>query len=795
MTTFQTSAPPLYKHFLAIPPAPSRKLSQRINGKVTSEVEDFLSSDVERELELSFASTMSIHSPPRDHISLAPEDDSRDYVPMDISPAPPRMQAAVPKQVEETRKVVGRPRAFTSSARLFGTDMSNASGQQSSINFGAANKSSSSGTSTSSRGKKLQRSALPFEWMSNAQTSDHGRNIFDQASPSSPATDAMDVDTSFSQHLASSEPVPPSAAPTITTFNLAGSNYASTGPLSAAPTVTTFNQLFYDTMSPARARDDFADSLNISVDESPLQPFAKKRRSASPPHVRDESFGDSEGALKRQASFSSSPAQLSSPSAHKLERIASGPLGMKKPLYGALGAPLALNVNNKRPRRPVLSAMVAPGDLLQDDEVTGGKENKGASHYRPVLPPVRRAFSAMLPPSMLDHSLSSEDGSSFNHEADMSSPAQAYAKRQQVKTIRRCDGTDDFRPLTGASALVSRDNDAKQRGLRRTEERVERATSGDRDTPRSKYLCTNPGSGLGGFGDNEAFGKLLPCHRVKEDGLMRITSKTMDQLLGGTFDSKIASFQVIDCRFDYEYNGGHIPGAININTTNGVEDYLLGAQATKPQPSTSGDPSKKSILVFHCEFSHKRAPTFAKHLRSKDRAMNNHVYPRIYYPEVYILEGGYCQFYKDCAPRCEPYGYVQMDDPHYAQSRREDLDQFRKAKFGRTKSYAYGEGKTSLTTALGQKRNTAPSGGTTGGTTALFAAANAARTRRNGMLQTLEEDSSGALHSEDEDNETDLGDSPCPPPTKAVAFKGKRLGRAPLARAETYGPSRMNLGY
>ena len=66
---------------------------------------------------------------------------------------------------------------------------------------------------------------------------------------------------------------------------------------------------------------------------------------------------------------------------------------------------------------------------------------------------------------------------------------------------------------------------------------------------------------------------------------------------------------MIDCRFDYEYDGGHIPGAININTTNGVEDFLLGQRVAKPAPSLSGDGSKKTILVFHCEFSQKRAPT------------------------------------------------------------------------------------------------------------------------------------------------------------------------------------------
>ena len=168
--------------------------------------------------------------------------------------------------------------------------------------------------------------------------------------------------------------------------------------------------------------------------------------------------------------------------------------------------------------------------------------------------------------------------------------------------------------------------------------------------------------------------------------------------------------------------------------------------------------------------------------------MNNHVYPKIYYPEVYILEGGYCQYFKESSSRCQPSAYVTMDDPSHAMSRREDLDQFRKAKFGRTKSYAYGDGvvKANMMSMAQQqpKRNTAPSGGSV----QLFAAADAARTRR-APLTPLAEDGNTTAHSEDED--TDLGDSPCPPPTKATTFKGKKLTRVPFARAETYGPTRM----
>ena len=65
--------------------------------------------------------------------------------------------------------------------------------------------------------------------------------------------------------------------------------------------------------------------------------------------------------------------------------------------------------------------------------------------------------------------------------------------------------------------------------------------------------------------------------------------------------------------------------------------------------------------------------------RSKDRALNNHVYPRIHYPEVYILKGGYSQYFSDSPNLCEPIGYVRMDDPHYARDCKEDLDHFRKA--------------------------------------------------------------------------------------------------------------------
>ncbi|TFK72168.1 hypothetical protein BDN72DRAFT_763651 [Pluteus cervinus] len=689
---------PAAAQFLKPPSLLSRKGNLRSVQQPVKDVEEFLSSD----LEISFASTVSLHSPPRDNISLSTEGSFAE--PMDISPAP--------KPRTSTEKVTARPRAFTSAARLFGSDISNNSLAPPKLAPAASIKSNNS---TQSNGKRTQRTGLPLEWLAPARMAEPSSEAGLQTVPASPADDAMDVDSSYNVE-------------TAPTYNF------EREPISAAPTITTFNHLFYETASPRRSL------------ESPAGPQPKKRRSLSP-----------EPARLTMHQNSSSP-MLSSPSKEEVPIVAFAPSRISKPTLQGLGAPTnAL----KRPRRPIVSALVVPTEAQQIQSAYPSLTSKDSRNDRPFskgLPPVRRAFSALIAPSGFPDLSSPE--SSFDGP-DMSSPAQAYAKRQQVRTIRRCDGTEDFRPLTAVPSTV-------------------------RDSPSSRLIS----SGLPGFGDKEQSDKILPCHRVREDGLMRIKPSTLDDLLNGRYDDRITDYHIIDCRFDYEYNGGHIKGAVNINTTAAVEELLLGPSLTKPRPAVSGDTTRKTILVFHCEFSAKRAPTFAKHLRAKDRAMNQQNYPKIHYPETYVLEGGYCQYFKSSPTQCEPQAYVTMDDPTHASSRREDLDQFRKAKFGRHKSYAFGEAPGSKAIVVQQpsqtsKRNTAPSG-----STALFsAAAVAARSRRTtAALCTLPEDANTTVDADDTD--VDIGDSPCPPPTKN-AFKGKKIGRAPLARAETYGPARM----
>lgn len=154
-------APSTISNFLAAPPAaPSRKKSQRFQ-RPRDDVDEFLSSD----LELSFASTMSLHSPPHAPIDLTP-DNEHSYL-MDISPPPHPVFTRAPPREENLLKPKNRPRAFTSVARTFGRDVSNEvspSLQASSLQPPTNSQLGGSQSQT----KRTQRSALPFEWLASA---------------------------------------------------------------------------------------------------------------------------------------------------------------------------------------------------------------------------------------------------------------------------------------------------------------------------------------------------------------------------------------------------------------------------------------------------------------------------------------------------------------------------------------------------------------------------------------------------------------------------------------------------
>ncbi|GAB1286920.1 M-phase inducer phosphatase 2 [Apodemus speciosus] len=186
---------------------------------------------------------------------------------------------------------------------------------------------------------------------------------------------------------------------------------------------------------------------------------------------------------------------------------------------------------------------------------------------------------------------------------------------------------------------------------------------------RSKSLCHEIERILdsdhhGLIGDySKAF--LLQTVDGKHQDLKYISPETMVALLTGKFSNIVEKFVIVDCRYPYEYEGGHIKNAVNLPLERDAETFLL----QRPIMPCSLD--KRIILIFHCEFSSERGPRMCRFIRERDRAAND--YPSLYYPEMYILKGGYKEFFPQHPNFCEPQDYRPMNHEAF----RDELRNFR----------------------------------------------------------------------------------------------------------------------
>lgn len=189
---------------------------------------------------------------------------------------------------------------------------------------------------------------------------------------------------------------------------------------------------------------------------------------------------------------------------------------------------------------------------------------------------------------------------------------------------------------------------------------------------RSKSFCQTDIEKLldGEDGSNELIGDftkpfVLPTVDGKHQDLKYITAETMVAAVSDQFNHLVERVIVIDCRYPYEFEGGHIRGALNLHQEDQVEDFLLKT------PVIPSCPDKRVVIIFHCEFSSERGPRMCRFVRERDRAMNE--YPTLYYPELYILKGGYKDFFHHFESQCEPQSYRPMHHEDF----KEDLRKFR----------------------------------------------------------------------------------------------------------------------
>eukprot|EP00062_Callorhinchus_milii_P019822 gi/632974847/ref/XP_007903903.1/ PREDICTED: M-phase inducer phosphatase 3-like [Callorhinchus milii] len=155
----------------------------------------------------------------------------------------------------------------------------------------------------------------------------------------------------------------------------------------------------------------------------------------------------------------------------------------------------------------------------------------------------------------------------------------------------------------------------------------------------------------------------LPTVDGSHKDLRYVSAQTVASLVSGVLDSVARGYWLVDCRYPYEFAGGHIQGAVNIYTEQQVLSTFF------PVSELPQEEARDTAVVFHCEFSSERGPKLCRALRRMDRAVN--VYPTLCFPEIYLLRGGYREFFQQFQVLCEPQGYVSMlHEGHRAELRR-----------------------------------------------------------------------------------------------------------------------------
>ncbi|KAM5436390.1 m-phase inducer phosphatase [Microsporum ferrugineum] len=174
-------------------------------------------------------------------------------------------------------------------------------------------------------------------------------------------------------------------------------------------------------------------------------------------------------------------------------------------------------------------------------------------------------------------------------------------------------------------------------------------------------------------------------HFIPEDQpdcLPRIENSVLVDIVNGKYNDRYDEIIIIDCRFEYEYEGGHINGAVNYNDKEQLADKLFAEGGTKPN----------SALIFHCEYSAHRAPIMAKFIRHRDRAVNIDQYPKLTFPEMYILHGGYSGFFAEHSSLCYPQNYVEMASKEHEFACERGLGKVKqRSKLSRAQTFAFGQ--------------------------------------------------------------------------------------------------------
>jgi M-phase inducer tyrosine phosphatase len=79
-------------------------------------------------------------------------------------------------------------------------------------------------------------------------------------------------------------------------------------------------------------------------------------------------------------------------------------------------------------------------------------------------------------------------------------------------------------------------------------------------------------------------------------------------------------------------------------------------------------------------------------VRNEDRRINAFRYPQLSYPEMYILDGGYSNFFESHRSRCFPQNYLRMDAKEHETACERGMNKLRqRSKLNRAQTFAFGQ--------------------------------------------------------------------------------------------------------
>ena len=166
--------------------------------------------------------------------------------------------------------------------------------------------------------------------------------------------------------------------------------------------------------------------------------------------------------------------------------------------------------------------------------------------------------------------------------------------------------------------------------------------SPDRHRKSNKYRRTMGSSIISQSPDSEFIETMchidsaLPSFYSQKNEMKYISLETLSMCIENQMN-----IMIVDCRYYYEYDAGHLKGALNLWT----EELLF---TTFPVENRKFHCN--AIILFYCEFSEMRAPELALKLRKADQYFSSD--GNLLYNNIFIINGGAEALFQQMNHKC-----------------------------------------------------------------------------------------------------------------------------------------------